>query len=217
MPSPSADVPARPAQPERALLGFIAAGRLTAFAWFADVAVNAPDVRARVALSRLAADQVEAYDAVARVAEQEGGPLADVVQDYLTMLDGVATRIRPADWWEDLIRSFVAGGMIADFAVLLGEQLDAPYRGAVVPAGQDQEDVVVAALRPAVDADSRLAARLALWGRRVAGEALGVVQPALAAMAGSAGLEGLDALVARALSEISADHARRMDRLGLAA
>lgn len=231
MPEPQADVPAQmelthPGQ-VLAVLNLVAASRLTAFAWYAQDAGQAPDVRDRVALSRLSAEQMGHYDDVVRAVvaagdRADGGP-DETAHVYLGLLDGIGARTRPRDWWERLMRSFVAGGMIADFASLLAERLKEPHRRLAVAAlaRGDQEETVIAVLRPATDADPALAARLALWGRRVAGEALGVVQPTLAAMTASvargSGGQELGELTAPALSAISTGHARRMERLGLTA
>src|SRR5690625_2353325 len=107
--------------------------------------------------------------------------------------------------------------MLRDLARVVAGQLPAPAHDVAYAAlaGQGLTGLVAAEVARASGQDAALAARLALWGRRVAGEVLGAVQPVLA-VAGSAGAD-LGELAAPALGAISAGHARRMDRLGLAA
>ena len=70
-------------------------------------------------------------------------------------------------------------------------------------------------------ADATLAPRLALWGRRLVGESLNVVQHVLAQHAEIAALLSRslpgDEPQARLFARMTAEHTRRMDRLGLPA
>ncbi|WP_413452283.1 ferritin-like fold-containing protein [Georgenia phoenicis] len=219
MPSPESSVPAldRPGQVVT-VLGLVAASRVTAFDWLAADALYAPRAQTRVAVARLASGQLGAYDALARAAEEQGGVLTDAAAPYLALLDAIGQRTRSDDWWERVVRTVVAGGMVRDLARLVGEQLPDPARGVVAGAlaGQGLTGLVAAEVTQATAGDEALAARLALWGRRVAGEALGAVQPVLDVVA-SAGAADLGGLAAPATATISAGHARRMERLGLAA
>ena len=83
-------------------------------------------------------------------------------------------------------------------------------------------------LRHAIDnllADPRVAGRLALWGRRLVGEALSQAQrvaadrDALSALlVGGADRPGVDlAEIGRMLARLTDNHTRRMQELGLAA
>lgn len=219
MPTPEPSVPALD-RPEQVVtvLGLVAASRLTAFDWLAADALHAPRTHVRVAVARLASGQLGAYDALARSAEEHGGVLTDAAEPYLRQLDGIGLRTRSDDWWERVVRTVVAGGMVRDLARLVGEHLPEPVRGVVAEslAGQGLTGLVAAEVAQATAGDEALAARLALWGRRVAGEALGAVQPVLDVVE-SAGAADLSDLAAPAVGTISAGHARRMERLGLAA
>lgn len=219
MPSPEPSVPAldRPGQVVT-VLGLVAASRLTAFDWLAADALYAPRPQSRVAVARLASGQLGAYDALASGAEEHGGVLTEAAAPYLALLDAIGQRTRSDDWWERVVRTVVAGGMVRDLARLVGEHLPDPVRGVVAGAlaGQGLTGLVAAEVAQATAGDAALAARLALWGRRVAGEALGAVQPVLDIVE-STGEADLGALAAPAVGTISAGHARRMERLGLAA
>lgn len=198
------------------VLGLVTAGRFALFDWLAADAAHAPDVRTRVALAGFAAAELERHPDVERAAAGLGADLAERTAPYLEIFDGIGRRTVSTDWWERLVRTTVAGGMVRDLVGLVVEQLAEPGLAADALAGRDLTDVVADQVRGATDADPRLADRLALWGRRVAGEALGTVQPVLGVVAATSGTD-LGGLAAPALGTISSGHARRMARLGLAA
>lgn len=97
------------------------------------------------------------------------------------------------------------------------------------------QDLARDVLEAKITDDHTFASRLALWGRRVVGEALGQVQqvvsrePALARLlSGGAAGSGFTPdstaptdedkqLMAWLYAQLTAEHSRRMDRLGLAA
>jgi len=88
-----------------------------------------------------------------------------------------------------------------------------------------QADFAVRTVREAIDADPRIAGRLALWGRRLVGEALSQAQrvaverDALASLlVGGTNRPGADlAEIGRMFARLTDEHTRRMGRLGLAA
>lgn len=200
------------------VLGLVAASRLTAFDWLAEDAAHAPRPETREALALLATRQLGRYPDLVAAAEEHDGVLSRAAEPYLELLDGIGRRTRSADWWERMVRTVVAGGMVRDLARLVSQQLAGPAKEVTEAAlaGQGLTGLVAAEVSRATVDDERLAARLALWGRRVAGEALGAVQPVLGVVE-SAGGADLTELAAPALGTISAGHARRMERLGLAA
>ena len=92
----------------------------------------------------------------------------------------------------------------------------------LVDAGHS--DFVVDRVRQAIDTDPRVAGPLALWGRRLMGEALSQAQrvaaerDSLAAhLAGGVDRPGLDlAALGRMFTRLTENHAHRMAELGLA-
>jgi len=123
---------------------------------------------------------------------------------------------------DDFCKS-AASGLDEATCALVNEVLD----------GASHADLVVADLAAATAADDTLTSRLALWGRRMVGEALGVVQSLIQAqpglgrlLAGAAVQDGssdADAddpqadAVARLFGRLTAEHTHRMARLGLTA
>jgi hypothetical protein len=212
------------------LLGLVAQLEHVAFARLAADSALAPSVEQGLELSRFAAAAVERRDRVlARIAEIGGDPVA-AVRLYGDVLDDFDARTPPASWWERLLKSYVGYGVADDFCRLAAEGLDAGSRAVVLEVLDDatHAELAVAELDAAGAADTVLTARLALWGRRLVGEALGVVQrllvqrPALGRLvAVGAASQSTDAAPANApakiFSELTAQHTRRMGRLGLTA
>lgn len=226
MPHSPSTGPAASGRPGTAsVLSFVAAGKLTSFAWLADGAAGAPDLATRELLTRAAAAQVAQYDDVAAVlAELPSAP--GQVEPFLTLLEEVGARTEPGDGWERLMRSVVIGGMVRDLDAALIEWLAPAQRTRVAQSSVGPSDLVLEVLAPALAADGRLRARLALWGRRTAGEALGILPPVIAALHARSVHEGgeqdgsaeaITALHAPAMTAMSGGHARRMDQLGLTA
>jgi hypothetical protein len=132
----------------------------------------------------------------------------------------------PADWFEGLIKAYVGDGLANDFYREIAAYLDSETRDLVVASLEDggHSRFVVERVRAAIAADHRLGGRLALWGRRLMGEALTQAQrvaaerDALSALlAGGVDRPGLDlAAIGRMFTRITERHAARMDELGLA-
>ncbi|MEE6273665.1 ferritin-like fold-containing protein [Georgenia wangjunii] len=203
-----------------ALLGLVTAGALASFARLADDAVSAPDVAGRLTLTRMAGESLAHLDELERAIEDRAGDPAAAAGPFLALLGDLDARTTPRDWWERLMRTYVAGGMVIDLQRAMSAGLDGPVRAlardALVENGH--ADYVVRTLAPVVEAEPQLAARLALWGRRVAGEALSLAQNVVRACPLPAGdADGAEAAVTALVSAMTGGHARRMGRLGLTA
>lgn len=200
--------------------------QLAAFTRLASDAEHAPDLRVQVTLSRMAAGELAALDHLERVAAHRGADLYEAMAGYRDVLGDFDRRTPPGDWWERLVRTYVVYGVLSDLqrALSSADEVDGRPLLEDVIADSGYEEFVVAVLGPVVAAEPQLAARLALWGRRVVGEALGLAQrllaehPALwafAARQAGAGQDDGDGGWLR--KQLSAGHARRLDRLGLTA
>ena len=110
-------------------------------------------------------------------------------------------KTEPSDWLEGLLKAYVGDGLAADFYREIAAFLDPSTRELVVDtmSGTSHSDFVVEQVRAAIGADPRVAGRLALWGRRLMGEALSQAQTLVAerdalsaVMVGGAGSPGMD-------------------------
>lgn len=210
-----------------AVLGMLAFSELAAFSRLATDATIAPSLHQRLELSRLAGVALERLERVgARVAEL-GGDLEEAMAPFAGLLVEFDERTVPGSWWERLLKSYVGYGVADDFSRVVAGSLDPQTRELVVDVLGDDgfAGLVVESLARAGQEDSRLASRLALWGRRLVGEALGVVQRVVADHAelrplldrAVADLPGTGDTQQRLFSVLTADHTRRMERLGLTA
>ncbi|WP_193311292.1 ferritin-like fold-containing protein [Georgenia satyanarayanai] len=213
------DTTPRPAAERRssAVLSFLAAGDLTTFAWLAVDAARAPGLGAREALSRTAAEQMGHYDAVLAELAGVGGSREDVAP-HLVLLEEVGTRTEPGSWEERVLRTGLMGAMVYDLGEVLARLLPADLQERALAGRRAPDELAVELVGQQLAEDEPLRARLSLWGRRIAGEVLGVLPPVIALLvAASDGDEEAAALAAPAMSEMSGRHARRMGRLGLTA
>lgn len=219
------------------LLGLVAQLEHVAFQRLASDSALAPDVEQSLALSRFAAAAIERRDRVlARVAEMGADP-ATVMGQFDDVLTEFDARTQPSTWWERLLKAYVGYGVADDFCRLAAAGLDERSRAVVLEVLDDAShaELAVAELDAAGSGDGALSSRLALWGRRLVGEALGTVQrlmsqrPGLARLV-HAGTEQADDEQqapttgapaanppAKVFGELTAQHTRRMSRLGLTA
>lgn len=227
--APPHEAPDAPTGPERdaalAVLGLLAYSRLAAFSRLAADAALAPTLAQRLELSRLAGVELTRLDRLTeRVAELDA-ELQPVMAPFGGVLVEFDERTAPSTWWERLLKGYVGYGVADDFCRTIAQSLDPRTRDLVVDSLLDDGHsvLVVDALAVAAAADPTLASRLALWGRRLVGEALGVVQRVVSdhpdlrdlldrAMAGTAGSGDAQQ---RLFASLTAEHSRRMERLGL--
>ncbi|WP_028653376.1 ferritin-like fold-containing protein [Nocardioides halotolerans] len=208
------------------LLGAISYGEISAFERLAEDARMAPSLEDKVAIATMASAEFSKVAALhARIAELGADPFA-AMAPFRDAIDLFHAHTAPADWFESLIKAYVGDGLADDFYREIAAFLDADTRDLVVASLDDvgHATFVVGRVRAAIGADPRLGGRLALWGRRLMGEALTQAQrvaaerDALSALlAGGVDRPGLDlAAIGRMFTRLTERHAERMAELGLA-
>lgn len=212
---PAADTADRTTSIE--LLGLAAQVEHTQFTRLAAYSRVAPGTAQRLALAHCAAERVDACDRLlARVSELGGDPEA-AMGSWAHVMDGFDARTTSTSWAERLLVPYIGYGVTDDFCRLAADGLDAESRELMctVLTEQPSAALAVSELDDVVTRDHVLTARLALWGRRLVGEALTVVQSVLEQ---KPGLEPLVGVGRGALfGKLTAEHARRMGRLKLTA
>jgi hypothetical protein len=223
------------------LLGLVAHLQHVAFNRLAEDAGVAPTAQ-QLALSRLAAAAVQRRDRVLTRVVELGGDPEQCLGAYARLMEDFDSRTQPSTWWERLLRTYVTEGVSDDFCRIAAATVDERSRTLLLEVLDDaaHADLAVAELETAGAQDEVLVSRLALWGRRLVGESLGVVQqvmtahPALGRLVSRRAVEAAetaeaetpapDAAVAAAeaapgklFGELTAEHTRRMSRLGLTA
>ena len=177
---PSSSDP-QPASHVQSVLGMVAFACTIACTRYAKDADKAPSMEPRVELLRMSAERVAAFDAVSALGAEAGVDACVGAERFIGSLGDLDERLRPSDWAERLIKTYLAFGLLLDFSKALVGGLDEPLRTAVLDVLEaDRFDAVTAAeLVDDIAADPQLAARLGLWGRRVVGEEIGTLQRVL--------------------------------------
>ncbi len=207
------------------LLGVIAYGELSAFDRLAEDAKLAPSLDDKLAMAAMATAEFGHLVALRERIGELGADASAAMAPFRDALDDFHAHTRPADWYEGLIKAYVGDGLAADFYREIAAYLDPETRDVIVGSLQDagHADFVVDRVRAGIEADPRLAGRLALWGRRLMGEALSQAQRVAAdrdaltvLVAGGVDRPGMDlAALGRMFNRLTERHADRMTKLGL--
>jgi hypothetical protein len=203
------------------LLGVLAYAELTAFDRLAEDARLAPTLDGRAALARMAAAEVAHHGRVtARLRELGVAPVA-AMEPFVAPLDAFHDGTRASTWLEGLVKAYVGDGLATDFYREIAAFLPQPDRALVeeVLADTGHADFAVREVRAAIASDRAVAGRLALWARRLVGEALTQSQAVIAEhdhlaeliITGTGSLAGVGELLTR----ITTAHSARMQALGL--
>ncbi len=204
------------------LLGVLAYGELTAFERLASDAQLAPTIDDKVALATMAAAEFEHFRLLSDHLRSEGVEPEAAMRPFQAAVDGFHDLTLPGDWLEGLIKAYVGDSLATDFYREVAAFVKDPgTRGLVleVLADTGQASFAVARVRAAIAEDPAVAGRLALWARRLVGEALiqaqrvAVERDALTELlvGGTGDLAG----IARMLSRLTDNHTARMQALGL--
>ena len=130
-------------------------------------------------MASMAARQIAHFDAGAGAAGRAGcgrdggdAALSRAVQCFSRATPN------PRTGYEGLVWAYVGDGFAADFYREVAAFVDPDTRALVhhVLADDGQRDFVIEKVRGAIAADPELGGRLALWGRRLVGEALSQAQ-----------------------------------------
>ena len=207
------------------LLGLLAYGALTAFDRLAEDARMAPTLADKVQLATMAGRQVDHFGRIrGRLAEFDVDVMV-AMRPFHEPFNGFHEHTRPKDWLEGLVKAYVGDGIAADFYREVAAFVDADTRALVheVLADSGHAGFVVGRVRSSIENDPKVGGRLALWGRRLVGEALSQAQRVAAdrdaltsLLTGTVDRPGLDlAAVSRMFSRLVENHTRRMATLGL--
>ena len=207
------------------LLGVLAYGELSAFERLAEDSNLAPSLADKAAIAQMAAAEFAHFELLRQALNDlEVDPFA-AMEPFRDGFDSFHNRTEPADWLEGLVKAYVGDGLAADFYTEIASYLDETTRGLVMQTLSDtgHSQFVIDSVKKATKEDSRVGGRLALWGRRLVGEALTQAQGVAADHEGLSALlvggvdrPGMDlAALGRMFSRLTEAHAQRMELLGL--
>lgn len=204
------------------LLGVLAYGELTGSLRMSSDALRAPQIAVQESMARMAQQQFAHYEQLAARLREIGTDPVTAMEPFVPAFSAFHERTTPQDWAEGLIKAYVGDGIARDFYREVAARLGGQDRQLIeqVLADRGREDLVVGVLTDRFADEPRLAGRLALWGRRLVGEAIAQAQfvaverDALAALI--VGGNGMDlAELGRLFTRLTTTHADRMARLGL--
>lgn len=209
------------------LVGALAYAELTAFERLAADSALAPTLTDKAALSEMAVAEFGHFTLLRRRLDEMGADAERAILPFVGPLDAFHDQMRPSDWLEGLVKAYVGDGIAADFYREIAQYVDADTRALVleVLADTGHAEFAVERIRAAIAADPATGGRLALWARRLVGEALSQAQrvmaerDALAALlVGGRERSGVDlAEIGRMFARLTESHAKRMESLGLSA
>ena len=172
------------------LLGLLAYAELDAFFRLAEDAALAPSLADKAALGGMAVAEFSHFERIRDELQRLGTDPDQAMRPFTGPLEAFHVRTAPSDWLESLVKAYVGDGIAADFYRAVAEVLEPGPRALVleVLADTGHAQFAVEHVRAAIAADPKVAGRLALWARRLVGEALGQAQrvaaqrPALACL-----------------------------------
>ncbi|MEU0482220.1 ferritin-like fold-containing protein [Streptosporangium sp. NPDC006013] len=202
------------------LLGVLAYAELTAFLRLAEDATRyAPSLTDRAALGGLAAAEYAHFELLRDRLADLGVDPEEAMAPFVGPLDDWHAQTAPGDWLEALVKAYVGTGIALDFYREAAIGVDDRTRNLVeeVLADEGRSQFAVERVGAALQEDPKQAGRLALWARRLVGEALSqgqhvaAARPELAALLVDAAGEDIGRMFAR----LTEKHGNRMAALGL--
>jgi tRNA-(MS[2]IO[6]A)-hydroxylase (MiaE)-like len=205
------------------LLGLLAYASLVAFFRLADDASLATSLPDKADLAAMAVAEFGHFDLLRRRIAELGADPQEAMRPFVEPVDAFHARTAPSTWLESLVKAYVGDGFAADFYRVIAQLLDPASRSLVltVLADSGHAQFAITRVREAIAADPAVAGRLALWARRLVGEALSQAQRVaadrepLARLVGGGSPAQL-AEIGRMFVELTDAHAQRMSALGLA-
>lgn len=205
------------------LLGLLAYASLVAFFQVAEDAAAAVSLSDKADLAAMAVTQFGHFELLRKRLAELGADPRSAMEPFVEAIDSFHARTAPWDWLESLVKAYVGDGIAADFYRMVAQLLDEPSKALVlrVLADTGRAEFVIARVRGAIEAEPAVAGRLALWARRLVGEALSQAQRVAAdreslarLLAGGTSAQLGD--IGRMFAGLTDAHAKRMAALGLA-
>ena len=228
------DQPREPSEPDQQggiidLLGLLAYAELDAYFRLTDDAALAPSLADRAALAGMAVAEFGHFRLLCDRLTALGAQPDQAMAPFAPAVDAFHARTAPAGWLEGLVKAYVGDGIAADFYRAVAQLVDPQTRELVlrVVADTGHAEFVIARVRAAIAADPQVGGRLALWARRLVGEALAQAYRVVAdrrslaallagAAPGEPGPTGQLGDIGRMFARMTDAHAQRMASLGLA-
>ena len=209
------------------LVSVLAYSELVAFERLAADGAMAPTIADKAAVGAMAAAEYRHFTLLSDWLVAHGVDPDESMAPFRKPIDEFHAHTAPSDWLEGLVKAYVGDGIGMDFYRQIANFIDEDTYSVVMSVCEDfgQSAFVVEKVRAAVIEDPKIGGRLALWGRRLVGEALSQAQRVAAErdalsnmLVGGTDRSGADlAEIGRMFASLTENHTRRMTALGLAA
>lgn len=188
---------------------------LKTFTALSQAVEHAADLVNAEAVSLAAAQSLNRHHDLTSELIRRGADPIQGMEDHRAAVDEFFRRVANDSWPEMLLTTHVGTGLIFDFATALIEDADISSEMMNNLLDHRQESaVLVEVLNGLLEMQPNMSDRLALWGRRLVGDAILVCYR-------SVELDGVskraDTRISSVLTGVIAAHSRRMDALGLTA
>ncbi|MBT1017814.1 ferritin-like domain-containing protein [Canibacter sp. lx-72] len=199
-----------------AFLGLNALAQLTIFEAATQGVVSAPSLQAKEALADIAAVALQKHDRFSREIRRRELEPHLVMQPYADVVGRFQSRLAVNDWHQHVLAVWLVGGIFEGFFRQLAKGVKDSYRKeAIVVLEEDSGRAALQELLSyEIANDPTLADKLALWGRRLVGDTLLLAQGILSL---SEHREFNADLMEPVFTDLTSEHMRRMDSLGLTA
>ncbi|MDT7645835.1 MAG: hypothetical protein QOC75_2835, partial [Pseudonocardiales bacterium] len=184
--SPEAEGPRNAGGPPNAavvdLLGALAYGELSAFDRLSEDSRTAPTLAGRADLASMAAAEIGHYRLLEEHLAGLGMLAEDAMAPFVRAVDAYHLSTAPHDWLESLVKAYVGDGLAADFYREVAGWLPEPTSSLVrqVLADTGHSAFAEREVAAAIERNRQVRDRLALWGRRLLGEAISQAQHVVA-------------------------------------
>src|ERR1700712_3198068 len=164
------------------LFALLAYGEVAAFYRLTEEARMAPNLAGRINMASMAAAEMNHYELLRDAMERRGVDVVPTMTKYASALENYHRLTTPSTWLEALVKTYVGDALAADFYLEIADTLPTEAADVVraVLSETSHSQFVVAEVKAAVTASDRQRHRLALWSRRLLGEAITQAQYVLA-------------------------------------
>jgi tRNA isopentenyl-2-thiomethyl-A-37 hydroxylase MiaE len=164
------------------LFALLAYGEVAAFYRLTEEARMAPNLAGRINMASMAAAEMNHYELLREALAKRGVDIVSAMTRYASALENYHRLTTPSTWLEALVKTYIGDALAADFYLEIADALpeDAADVVRAVLSETGHSQFVVAEVRAAVTASDKQRHRLALWSRRLLGEAITQAQYVLA-------------------------------------
>lgn len=197
-------------------LGLTAYLQLELYEAAARAVVGAPNLKSKEVLARAAGITLGKHQRLTEELRRRGREPHVAMKPYTPVIDRYIERIDTPDWHQYVLSIYLVGGLFDGFFAELADGIDDQFTveaSAILRDNSGREELYEL-LAAEIAIDPPLANRLALWGRRLVGDTLLVSREVLLLSERSTFVASH---VEPILTDLIADHSRRMDDLGLTA